>query len=64
LSVLDEFERAMICDCVPAGLHLAQHVDGKRLGRPAITPIKIGRIRLALNEGRGIRVTADFGGSR
>jgi DNA invertase Pin-like site-specific DNA recombinase len=58
LGVFGEFERAMIRDRVMAGLHRARHVDGKRLGRPPMTPFKVGRIRSALSEGKGIRETA------
>jgi DNA invertase Pin-like site-specific DNA recombinase len=58
LSVFSDFERAMIRSRVLAGLHRARHVDGKRLGRPPITPFRVGQIRSALNEGKGIRETA------
>jgi len=58
LSVFSEFERAMIRDRVMAGLHRARHVEGKRLGRPPTTPIRMQRIRDALDEGRGVRETA------
>ena len=47
LGVFGEFERAMIRDRVLAGLHRARHVDGKRLGRPPMSPIRITRIRAA-----------------
>jgi DNA invertase Pin-like site-specific DNA recombinase len=57
LSVFSEFERAMIRDRVVAGLDRAR-ASGKRLGRPRTTPFKIGRIRAALDEGRGVRETA------
>ena len=57
LSVFSEFERAMIRDRVMAGLDRAR-ASGKRLGRPRTTPFKIGRIRAALDEGRGVRETA------
>ena len=57
LGVFAEFERAMIRDRVMAGLHRARQA-GKRLGRPRTTPFKIGRIRAALDEGRGVRETA------
>jgi DNA invertase Pin-like site-specific DNA recombinase len=57
LSVFGEFERAMIRDRVMAGLCRARR-DNKRLGRPPMTPIKIDRIRLALDQGKGIRETA------
>jgi DNA invertase Pin-like site-specific DNA recombinase len=58
LSVFGEFERAMIRDRVLAGLHRARHVDGKRLGRPPITPFRTQQIRAALTEGKGVRETA------
>jgi hypothetical protein len=40
-----------------AGLDRARS-SGKRLGRPRTTPFQIGRIRAALDEGRGVRETA------
>jgi DNA invertase Pin-like site-specific DNA recombinase len=55
--LFSEFERAMIRDRVLAGLERARS-SGKRLGRPRTTPFKIGRIRAALDEGRGLRETA------
>ena len=58
LGVFGEFERAMIRDRVLAGLHRARTVEGKRLGRPPMTPFTVGRIRAALAEGRGVRETA------
>jgi DNA invertase Pin-like site-specific DNA recombinase len=57
LSVFSEFERAMIRDRVMAGLSRARS-SGKRLGRPPMAPIKIERVRRALDEGRGVRETA------
>ena len=57
LGVFSEFERAMIRDRVMAGLDRAR-LSGKRLGRPRTTPYQIGRIRAALDEGRGVRETA------
>ena len=56
-GVFSEFERSMIRDRVMAGLDRARSSD-KRLGRPQTTPFKIGRIRAALDEGRGVRETA------
>ena len=47
----------MIRDRVMAGLDRAR-ASGKRLGRPRTTPFQIGRIRAALDEGRGVRETA------
>jgi DNA invertase Pin-like site-specific DNA recombinase len=57
LSVFSEFERAMIRDRVLAGLDRARS-GGKRLGRPPLSPMKIERVRRALDEGRGVRETA------
>jgi DNA invertase Pin-like site-specific DNA recombinase len=57
LSVFSEFERAMIRDRVIAGLDRARSTD-KYLGRPPPTPFTVQRIRLALDEGRGVRETA------
>ena len=57
LGVFSEFERAMIRDRVMAGLNRAK-AAGKRLGRPRTTPYQIGRIRAALDAGRGVRETA------
>jgi DNA invertase Pin-like site-specific DNA recombinase len=57
LGMFAEFERAMIGDRVMAGLDRAR-AAGKRLGRPRVAPYKIGRIRAALDEGRGVRETA------
>jgi DNA invertase Pin-like site-specific DNA recombinase len=58
LSVFGEFERAMIRDRVLAGLHRAKHVDGKRLGRPPMPPIRIEKVKRALADGKGVRETA------
>jgi DNA invertase Pin-like site-specific DNA recombinase len=55
LSVFSEFERAMIRDRVMAGLDRARS-SGKRLGRPRTMPFRQ-RIRLASDEGRGVRET-------
>src|SRR6202162_1694976 len=57
LGVFSEFERSMIRDRVMAGLDRARS-SGKRLGRPRTTPFQIGRIRAALDKGRGVRGTA------
>ena len=57
LGVFSEFERAIIRDRVLAGLDRARS-SGKRLGRPRTTPFQVQRIRLALDEGRGVRETA------
>lgn len=58
LGVFSEFERAMIRDRVMAGLHRARHVEGKRLGRPRLPPIRLEQIRQSLKDGRGVRETA------
>jgi DNA invertase Pin-like site-specific DNA recombinase len=47
----------MIRSRVIAGPHRAKS-SGKRLGRPPAIPLKIQRIRDALDEGRGVRETA------
>ena len=47
----------MIRDRVMAGLDRARS-SGKRLGRPRTTPFQVQRIRMALDEGRGVRETA------
>ena len=47
----------MIRDRVMAGLDRAR-ANGKRLSRPRMTPYQIGRIRDALDQGRGVRETA------
>jgi DNA invertase Pin-like site-specific DNA recombinase len=57
LSVFGEFERVMIRDRVMAGLCRARR-DNQRLGRPPMAPIKIEKIKQALDAGRGIRETA------
>jgi DNA invertase Pin-like site-specific DNA recombinase len=57
LSVFSEFERGMIRDRVLAGLDRARR-DNKRLGRPPMPPIRIEKIKQALDAGRGIRETA------
>jgi DNA invertase Pin-like site-specific DNA recombinase len=57
LGVFSESERAMIRDRVMAGLDRARS-SGKHLGRPRTTPFQVQRIRLALDEGRGVRETA------
>src|SRR6476620_4649804 len=57
LGVFSEFERAMIRDRVLAGLDRAR-AAGKRLGRPRTTLFTVQRIRVALDQGRGVRETA------
>jgi DNA invertase Pin-like site-specific DNA recombinase len=57
LGVFSEFERSMIRDRVLAGLDRARS-SGKCLGRPPTASLKVGRIRAALDEGRGVRETA------
>jgi DNA invertase Pin-like site-specific DNA recombinase len=61
MGVFAEFERSMIQERVRAGLKRARS-EGKRLGRPPISPELESRIREALNEpGRsnGVRKIAD-----
>jgi DNA invertase Pin-like site-specific DNA recombinase len=61
MGVFAEFERAIIQERVRAGLRRAKD-EGKRLGRPPISPELENRIREALNEpGRtdGVRKIAD-----
>jgi DNA invertase Pin-like site-specific DNA recombinase len=48
---------SMIRDRVMAGLGRARS-SGKRLGRPRTTPFQVQRIRLALEESRGLQETA------
>ncbi len=57
LGVFAEFERAIIRDRIMAGLDRAR-AAGKRLGRPRTTPYNVGRIRAALDQGKGVRETA------
>ncbi len=57
LGVFAEFERSMIRDRVMAGLERARAAN-RRLGRPPMSNFKIGRIRDALAEGKGVRETA------
>jgi DNA invertase Pin-like site-specific DNA recombinase len=57
LSVFSEFERELIRERVVAGLDRAK-ADGKRLGRPALDPVKVRKIEAALRAGQGIRPTA------
>jgi DNA invertase Pin-like site-specific DNA recombinase len=65
MGVFAEFERAMIQECVRAGLARARR-EGKRLGRPTIPAKTEAAIRAALAEpGRpGVRkIAARFGGT-
>ena len=57
LGVFAEFERAIIRDRIHASLDRARR-EGKRLGRPRLSPIRIDQIRQSLVEGRGVRATA------
>lgn len=57
LSVFSEYERAMIRDRVLVSLDRVRR-EGKRLGRPRLSPIRIDQIRKALADGRGVRETA------
>ena len=57
LGVFAEFERAMIVERVHAGLRRAK-AQGKRLGRPRVSPEVEHRIRRELTKGTGIRAVA------
>ena len=57
LGVFAEFERAMIVERVHAGLRRAK-AQGKRLGRPRVSPEVEQRIQRELGKGRGIRAVA------
>jgi DNA invertase Pin-like site-specific DNA recombinase len=57
MGVFAEFERAMIVERVKAGLSRAR-AQGKRLGRPALSPDKERRVRDLLSAGAGIVKTA------
>ena len=57
LGVFAEFERAMIRERVNAGLARAK-AQGKRLGRPPISPEQEAAIRKAKAGGQGIRSIA------
>jgi DNA invertase Pin-like site-specific DNA recombinase len=61
MGVFAEFERAIIQERVRAGLKRARS-EGKRLGRPPLSPVLVQRIRDALDKpGRteGVRKIAD-----
>jgi DNA invertase Pin-like site-specific DNA recombinase len=57
LGVFAEFERAMIVERVHAGLRRAK-AQGKRLGRPRVSPEVEQRIHRELTKGKGIRAVA------
>ncbi len=57
LGVFAEFERAMIVERVHAGLRRAK-AQGKRLGRPRVSPEVEQRIQRELTKGTGIRAVA------
>jgi DNA invertase Pin-like site-specific DNA recombinase len=57
LGVFAEFERAMIIERVHAGLRRAK-AQGKRLGRPRVSPVVERRIHRELAKGRGIKAVA------
>jgi DNA invertase Pin-like site-specific DNA recombinase len=61
MGVFAEFERAMIVERVKAGLARARG-QGKRLGRPALSPDKERRVRDLLTAGTGIVKTAKIVG--
>ena len=56
-GVFAEFERALIQERVKAGLQRARR-QGKRLGRPRISPATERAIKVARNQGRGIKAIA------
>jgi DNA invertase Pin-like site-specific DNA recombinase len=56
-GVFAEFERSMITSRINAGLDRARS-KGVRLGRPAIPPIDLDKVRTALARGGSIRVVA------
>jgi DNA invertase Pin-like site-specific DNA recombinase len=57
MGVFAEFERSMIHERVKAGLQRARR-QGKRLGRPPVSPKTEEAIRIARNAGMGILKTA------
>ncbi len=57
LSVFAEFERAIITTRINAGLDRARS-KGVKLGRPAIAPIDLDKVRTRLGQGQSIRVIA------
>ena len=60
-GVFAEFERAMIQDRVKAGLERAR-AQGKRLGRPPISPQVETKIRRVRRQGKGIlRIARELG---
>ena len=54
MSVFAEYERGMISERVHAGLQRAK-AQGKKLGRPRITPLQIDKIKKLRNEGMSLR---------
>jgi DNA invertase Pin-like site-specific DNA recombinase len=54
LGVFAEFERGII-----KGLDRARS-QGKKLGRPGLSPYKVNRIRKQLNAGHSVRAVADM----
>jgi DNA invertase Pin-like site-specific DNA recombinase len=57
LGVFAEFERAMITSRIKAG-HERARSKGVKFGRPTIAPIRLDRVREALNNGGSIRAIA------
>lgn len=57
LGVFAEFERSMIRARVMSGLDRARQ-KGVKIGRPAIPPIRLDRVRKALAAGQSIRAVA------
>lgn len=61
MGVFAEFERAMIVERVNAGLARAK-AEGKRLGRPRVSPMVEAAVRDARASGKGIRkIAAELG---
>ena len=56
-GVFAEFERSMITSRINAGLDRARS-KGVKLGRPAIAPIDLDKVRSRLGQGQSIRVIA------
>ena len=57
MGVFAEYERGMISERVHAGLQRARS-QGKRLGRPPVTPLQVQKIRKLREEGLSLRKIA------
>lgn len=57
LSVFSDFERSMIRARVMAGLERAK-ADGKRIGRPPTSPLKVEKIKALIQAGASVRAAA------